>query len=419
VRVTVLVLLFLFIVALVVYFRKKIQHRWRKYKSLWRDLIRILSINVTFAQINSSMTSVIEIQWPAAWHQFVQHFNFVNIDLMSLVGVNCIRDFRFYESFAIMICMPVVVLIMALVSYFYLEASMGFRMKNMTPEEKTTKQQEAFHKLFELADTDHSGEIDPSELRSILHQLGWKLTVESTIALCKDIGVQHNNKGIMVLSEQYFLRIMRHGVLQSALEKKQLKARRSSHATKKNTLTDKNQLVSWLMHRNIVSSSLSGATQLLLLAHTPVSRKVFQYFHCRDVGKKSLLRADYNIECGSDEWLAFLPLVLITLSAFTIALPLVLSFYLIYHRKDLYSTSVHQKIGWLYEPFVRGAEWWQIHDVLLKMGSFFVVIVAAYRSMGGTYCHTYCCFAAAAPIATLLMFFFLLSSFFFSSCTQF
>ena len=62
-----------------------------------------------------------------------------------------------------------------------------------------------------------------------------------------------------------------------------------------------------------------------------------------------------------------IPIVIGVLLGFTVALPATLSFYIIYHRNHLYSTSVHEKIGWLYDPFVRGAEWWQIHDVLLKM----------------------------------------------------
>lgn len=37
------------------------------------------------------------------------------------------------------------------------------------------------------------------------------------------------------------------------------------------------------------------------------------------------------------------------------------------HRKELYSTSVYQTLGWLYDPYNRGSEGWQIHDVLLKM----------------------------------------------------
>jgi hypothetical protein len=71
---------------------------------------------------------------------------------------------------------------------------------------------------------------------------------------------------------------------------------------------------------------------------------------------REFLRADYTIECSSDEWFAFLPLVLAVLFSFTLALPGSISFYLWIHRSNLYSASVQQKIGWLYAPYVKGAE---------------------------------------------------------------
>ena len=129
---------------------------------------------------------------------------------------------------------------------------------------------------------------------------------------------------------------------------------------KKNMLSNRDELIKWTLRKNIVASSLSGATQLLMLAHTPVSRKVFQYFDCNTMSGRRLLRADYDINCNSAGYYAFMPVVLIVLVGFIVALPGVISFYLWRHRKELYSTSVYQTIGWLYESYVRGAEFWQV-----------------------------------------------------------
>ena len=82
------------------------------------------------------------------------------------------------------------------------------------------------------------------------------------------------------------------------------------HSKSATHLTDCDKLVKWTLHSKIVSNSLSGATQLLVIAHTPVSRKVFQYFHCNDLAGTFLLRADYHIDCKSDEYYAFMPAVL-------------------------------------------------------------------------------------------------------------
>jgi len=141
------------LISIVVYFRKRIETKWRKYKSLSGDLLRVFSINVTFAQINSSMTSVIEIPWPTNWHNFVGHFNFVNIDVMSLVGANCISNFDYYGSFSFMVCLPVVIFVATIVSYTCSVAASKHKLNRLTKQEETDLHREALRKLFEFAGT--------------------------------------------------------------------------------------------------------------------------------------------------------------------------------------------------------------------------------------------------------------------------
>ena len=51
---------------------------------------------------------------------------------------------------------------------------------------------------------------------------------------------------------------------------------------KKSVLSSRDQLIKWTLRKNLVANSLSGATQLLMLANTPVSRKgklfIFLFF---------------------------------------------------------------------------------------------------------------------------------------------
>jgi hypothetical protein len=79
------------------------------------------------------------------------------------------------------------------------------------------------------------------------------------------------------------------------------------------------------------------------------------------------LRADYRIVCYAEGWNAFTPVVLLILFGFTAALPTSIGFYLWKNRAELYSTRVYQKVGFLYAPYQKGAEFWQLHDVVLKM----------------------------------------------------
>ena len=240
------------------------------------------------------------------------------------------------------------------------------------------KKKQALHALFDLADGDHSGHVDPKELADILHSLGWNIKFKACIDLAEKIGAHADDLGQLILTESQFVNAMSSGKIATALAEMNIaktsmfrtKASKNSamldtsHSTK---LTDTDQLVKWTLRSSIISNSLSGATQLLLLAHTPVSRKVFQYFHCNDLAGRKLMRADYDIECYAPDHYAFMPVVLLVMAGFTIALPATILFYLWRHRHNLYTTKTHQRMGWLYDSFVRGAEFWQVHDLLMKM----------------------------------------------------
>merc|ERR1711865_10808 len=251
----------------------------------------------------------------------------------------------------------------------------------------------------------------------ILRQLGWKLDVKVARRLCEKIGAFADEHGHLTLTEDIFLKAMIDNTIARELESMTgVLARSKSYAKKSKkkvtredllrsayqgkteasttTLTDSKELVKWTLRRHIVSNSLSGATQLLLLAHTPVSRKVFQFFHCNNIAGKVLLIADYDIDCLSNSYYSFMPVVLVVLGIYTAALPTVILFYLFKHRNELYATLVYQRIGWLYDPYVRGAEFWQVHDVLMKMvltGMLIYIPATSRAGIAALLCMVACC----------------------------
>tara|TARA_B110000008_G_C16754385_1_gene478008 strand:+ start:177 stop:797 length:621 start_codon:yes stop_codon:yes gene_type:complete len=81
-RIGVLVIVVLLLSIVALYCRRRIKKKFQVYRPLWRDFLNVIGINITFAQINSSLPYVIDIQWPPEWRRFVEKFKFVNIDLM-------------------------------------------------------------------------------------------------------------------------------------------------------------------------------------------------------------------------------------------------------------------------------------------------------------------------------------------------
>jgi CRP-like cAMP-binding protein len=378
--------------------RRLEKSKYSQYRNLWIDVLRIGNVMVTFYQVNSSLPSVIELQWPENFVAFIAVFDWVNIDILSLLGADCIGNFDFRTSFVIMLFLPVSIVVLALVDYKCERRSLAKRLANMSSDDKELYERESLHLLFQLADRDNSGHIDPSELAVILKQLGWTTDLETAKAVMASIpGVRKSSEGYFAsLPESAFVASMVAGQVTMLLAKAKIPRKRVRTLVRKKTamqrastllargekhkqtlnpsqeklevktLSDSDKLVAWTMRRKHVSNALSGATQLLLLAHTPVSRKVFQYFHFNDIAGKRFLRADYRLLSDSDEWSAFLPVVTIVLLLFTIGLPGLIGKYLWTHSHELYSTSVIQRVGFLYSAYNRGAEFWQLHDVILK-----------------------------------------------------
>jgi hypothetical protein len=62
-RVSILLSIIAVMFAIVMYCRRKVKKKWQMFRPLWRDFLRVVSINITFAQINSSLPYVLEVQW--------------------------------------------------------------------------------------------------------------------------------------------------------------------------------------------------------------------------------------------------------------------------------------------------------------------------------------------------------------------
>ena len=70
--------LFLAVVGLIVtimaVFQKRLKKKWRRFAPLYRDVLRIFSIMVTFQQISTSVSLVIEVPWPRNFVAFMSYF---------------------------------------------------------------------------------------------------------------------------------------------------------------------------------------------------------------------------------------------------------------------------------------------------------------------------------------------------------
>ena len=373
--------------------RFKLSRAWRKYRPLYRDVLRIISILVTFQQISTSVVVVVEVPWPANFVAFMSYFSVVNIDLFDVLGVSCVGDFSFNTSFIGMCGLPACIVVFATVNLFCQLKSMHRRVERLSDKDRKLKEEEALHQLFHVFDDDGSGSIGPAELAKLLGELGWAVGPVQAAQCIKGIektakidayeksgsteAVLHvhldENTFVMTILNGTMTRILRNEVGASKRGRGQSISSSKDDVSK---LSDADRLIKWTFGKRISANALAGATSLLLLSHTPLSRKVFQYFHCRNLAGRRYLFADYDVRCESPSWFGFLPVVLVVLASFTLLLPLSIGSYLYQKRKLLYTAAVQGRVGWLYAPFVKGAEGWMVHDVSLKMVLTGLIIVS-------------------------------------------
>ena len=109
---------------------------------------------------------------------------------------------------------PAVILLTAMFNYHFSHQMMKTRLAHMTQKTKIKKEREALHSLYDLTDSDHSGAISPSELRHILHSLGWDVDVKSAHNVAVAIGGEADAadaNGVVCVSEKLFVGAMVSG----------------------------------------------------------------------------------------------------------------------------------------------------------------------------------------------------------------
>ena len=404
-----------------------------------RDITRIVIISLNLAQIQNSVKSIMDgVVWPDNVLAFFDNFNWVDLDLASLTGATCASSVNFNVRFAFMAAIPFLVIVVAFLQYKRGEANIAKKIrktKRLTAKERKAEYKLCHGELFDMVDVDRSGSLDAGELADLTKLVGLNTPdhpITQGIALRLIQQLCHSNYATE-FDKSVYLDAVISGNLTKELEiifirqqkkPKQKKKRVSIFAkfTRGNTLEKKNQvvtsfgsaptagkagrsgqptkmassmlhnneeahdqLVAWNNHRKLVASSWSWPSQVLMLLHTPISRKVFHYFDVDNIGEspncdpnknckhfRGFLRADYKIQVSENgEWTSsyqqFLVVVLFVLIFYTLAFPAVIGGFIFQNRANLYNPKVTQRFGWMYSRLTRGAEFWEVHEMFRKM----------------------------------------------------
>jgi predicted outer membrane repeat protein len=266
--------------------RKNIQRLRAKYGAAWRDIVRILTINLSYCQVSSSLPSIIQIPWPAKYLEMLDMFSFVNIDIVSLLGFKCVGgDFWDFRGRLLLACfVPPLVVLACLVVYKCRTSHAKTRARPGTSSMKEMTVHSVEY-LWDMFDLDGSGEIDEEEFHNLLVQL--KASPEHThpdnkemrLEIMKDLHavkrhhVHHLNVHSYVVLRPKFVDLAASGTFGNVL---------------------RDDWILWAEKQRIREHFLSDMLLVLFLLHAPLSQRAFYFFGCFDVGGRSFFTSRFQ-----------------------------------------------------------------------------------------------------------------------------
>jgi len=339
--------------------RKRIQRLRAKYGAAWRDIVRILTINLSYCQVSSSLPSMIQIPWPKRYLEMLDTFAFVNIDIVSLLGFKCVGGgfFDFRGRLVLATCVPPIVVLICFIVYECRRGHVKKRAKHGTSSMKEMTMHSVEY-LWDMFDLDESGELDEEEFHNLLINLKaspehihpdnkeMRLEIMHDLKAQKRHDTRHRHKYKYIVIRPHFVELVASGKLGNAM---------------------RDDWILWAERQRIREHFLSDMLLVLFLLHAPLSQRGFYFFACTPVGNKYFLLADYTIECYQDKHQVFVPLAIGFLVLFSFLFPLLVLLQLCRHRKRLHTPEIRHRFGFLYRSFNIGGEYWEIHEVFRKM----------------------------------------------------
>ena len=366
-----------------------------------RHIQRLLVINMSYFQVATSLPRLIYIEWPSEYVTMLDSMSFVNIDIVALLGLKCVKvknlfdiDNDFRMSIVVMTCVPIIWGLVVFCVWLIHAHKIG--MSDFVSKEKNKEKRlqdrermaaKAITYIYDVVDFNQDGFIDDREFPKILSAVNLKglkkLHHRDILEIMDAIGATHIHGN----------RYLHDDTSSSEDEQGDGNFYNYDHEHHADDELDHDsepllrvtceQMVdaaqsgilnkyfgpAWMSHANanrIRSLYMSVALLFMFFMHAPISQRYFYYFACHDVGGRHFMRGDYTLRCHIGKHQDFKVFVVFVMMAFTFAFPSFLLHKLYVNRKSLRKPQVAQKYGFLYKNFSEGAEAWELHEITRK-----------------------------------------------------
>lgn len=360
-------------------------------RMIWLDVLRVVSVLVTFCQIATSLPDSVEVEWPSQFTAWLDRIAFVNFDFLDLTGVGCGIPITHANklSFAMSILLSLVCI--AVLSFFVLVHVQASRVRALRPDAiddpaESARAREALAEAwedalgcaFDLVDNDGNGKVDANEMVHLLDIIHAKDGAAAAEVALKSWAVADTEGGTMANAKAL---LASWGL--EEVNRLQFVEGMAGTTRYNNNKEQQINLILWSQRMAIFSSCTGIPTQvrfllgvssvsrsrflhtcacarthaqLAFILHSPISRTAFQWFRCRQIGDKYYVEADFSTVCwvlnpSSDEWeidAAYQTSSIIAgliIMFFSLGLPIAILSYLGKERSSLRSPRVVARVG--------------------------------------------------------------------------
>ena len=216
---------------------------------------------------------------------------------------------------------------------------------------------------FQIIDQDGSETVDDKELVHLFAHGGRKISRQQALDY---IRVWANNPSAVEVHEKPYMR---------ALELNDITSSSEDLASEQNavesifTRKQQNKIIRWHLEFNYVSRALASVGELMFTIHTPVSQAAFEWFWPVALGSSGMLvlKVDPNVMMFDSLWWSMLPVAVVVFVSLTFGLPLIIGTMLHVYRYELDSVKVLSRLGWMFDRYSPGVEWWGLHEMFRKL----------------------------------------------------
>jgi hypothetical protein len=351
----------------------------------------MMSIWISYHQVGSSLSDGIDVPWGTGYLVFLDFWSFVNIDMVSLLGFQCMGHtvWNLRAKIIVSVCFLVLtsLIMYAILSY---QNSQLWRKERRGDASIELLRHGAAQHVYETADIDQDGYINAKEFKFLLRLIHYKDKIDQSHSKPKQgHGGTHGGSqtsgapktahmlhGVDSLTQgQLSILMVRLGAVQTRrkkhhpellISKQTLIARLEDPLTMREFGGD-----DWIVHGEVHRLRVANLSFLLTITfslfHAPFSRQFLSYVQCQDIGGKWYIRSDLYLLCQGDSWGMFAFFSVFLFIVYSFALPAAITLQLCRHRKELHTPSVQRQYGFLYKRFNVGSEFWQVIECVRKI----------------------------------------------------